>query len=500
MNKTVSMSVLVLVVVVIAAVFLYQSSILSKLVTGTSAPSVPIALTDPAEVPANTSSLYISYSSFRVTFLAANSSSGTAVVNSSGSIDLLSLVNVSKVLALASLPASSSVKTVQFTVVSANATINGTTYNVSVPSPVVTAVVPLKFNRINSSSSIMLDFTPALITVYTASSTKYVLVPSLLALSTTGVSRHIGAVSHLPANVNRTLFSARPNITIISATLQQIGNLTKISVTVKDNSNQSVMLQHLRLKMANGFKFSALNFSQNVFNNTRKDLRKYILNASSVVSDIGSHLPSFINGLNRSIYYNLSSINSSVAGGIGSISNVVKGRLTRLFNISRSFSNFGNVGLAIHGQFANAQNQMKQNLLANENRINIMNRILAGVSINFFVSSNGTLFLPFSGFKLFRLPLNVSTARVNRINSTNMNVSYNQSGLSSEIANKSSFSLPVNFGYSLSAGSSVTLNFSGEMNLGDGLVSLELVSGTQYSLYLQGTYGASAAYTVNATS
>ena len=80
-----------------------------------------------------------------------------------------------------------------------------------------------------------------------------------------------------------------------------------------------------------------------------------------------------------------------------------------------------------------------------------------------------------------------------------MSVSYDNSALSNIIGNNSSFSLPVNFGYALKAGSSVTLNFTGELNLGEGLVSLELLP-LQYTLYVQGTNGARASYTVNATS
>ena len=88
------------------------------------------------------------------------------------------------------------------------------------------------------------------------------------------------------------------------------------------------------------------------------------------------------------------------------------------------------------------------------------------MSINFFISANGTLFLPFSSNKLFNLPFNASNVKIQRINSTNMNITYNQSGLSSEIANNSSFSLPFNFGYTLPAHGTVTLTFSGNMDIG----------------------------------
>jgi hypothetical protein len=499
MTKVATIAILTVVVIAVAAfVLVSYPNILSK-VTASSTPtaSVPIAMTDPAEVPANTTSLFISYSSFKVIYSNGNGSGSTVSVNASGSIDLLSLVNISKVLTVASLPAGASVRAVQFTVVSANATINGTEYNVNVPSPLVTATVPVKFGKINSSSSIVLDFTPALITVYASNSTQYMLVPSLLALSSAGiVNKTVGAIAHISAGINRTIFAARPNITITSAKLQQVGNLTEISVTVKDNSNESVILQHLRLKMLNGFKLSSLNFSQNILNGSKFALKKYILDRNNFISNITKQLPSFIGRLNSSIYSNLSSINSSISGGI----NIIRGRISHHNAVNSSFFKFGNLGSSMQQRFTTVQQQIKQNIAANENRLNIMNKIMTGMSINLFIASNGSMFLPFSKFKLFNLPFNVSDAKVNRINSTDMNITYGQAGFSSDILNNSSFSLPFNFGYDLSAGSSVTLNFSGEINLGDGLVSLQLIPGSQYDLYLQGTNGANSVYTVNATS
>lgn len=495
MNKVIPVLAVVIVVLVIAAVLVYHPSVVSKVtsiskITSTSTTAVPIAMTDPAEVPANTTSLYISYSSFKILYFTANASAHFANVSSSGSINLLSLVNTSQVLASANLPVNSLIKSIEFAVVSANITINGTVYPVNVPSSMITANVPANFNKINSSSSLILDFTPAVITVYTANSTKYELIPSLLAISSTGlVNRAVGAREHIPANINKSLFFERPNITITSASLQQIGNLTKISVTVKDNSNESVLLQHLRLKMVNGFKLSAFNFSSNISRNAIQSVKGYEAKLQNQVSAIKSEMPSIIGNLNRSLFSNLSRLNSTLQIGGHNIS--VNSSLRRKFDeITRVRAEL---------EFNATEMEIHQNLIANQNRINILNRIIAGRSINFFISSNATLFLPFSGFKLFNLPVNITPVRVQMINNT-VGINYTYSNLSSEIAKNSNFSLPVNFGYSLQAGKSVTLTFSGNINPGNGLLSLQLIPGTKYDLYLQGTNGASASYTVNATS
>ncbi|MCL4396847.1 DUF4382 domain-containing protein [Candidatus Parvarchaeota archaeon] len=490
MNKVIPVAAVIIVVLVIAVVLVSYPNIIPKTTSSTNTTAVPIAMTDPAEVPANTTSLYISYSSFKILYFYANGSGNFANVNASGSINLLSLVNTSKVLASANLPVNSMINSIQFSVVSANITINGTTYTVKVPSPIVSAIIPANFNKVNSSSGLILDFTPAVVTVYTANSTQYILIPSLMALSSKGLTnRAVGAVEHIPANINRSLFLERPNITITSASLQQVGNSTRISVTVKDNSNQSVILQHLRLSMVNGFKLSTLNFSVNLSGNTIQGVNNYRKNLQNQVSVIKSEIPSIIGNLNRSLVSNLSSINASLSiGGYNfSIGNGINGR-------------FDNIKSRVESQFNKTEGEMHQNLVANENRVNIMNRIVADRSVNFFISSNATLFLPFSGSALFNLPINISPASVQRINSTDVGINYNYSGLSNSIEENSNFSLPTNFGYSLRAGSSVTLTFLGGINLGNGLLSLELVPGTQYNLYLQGTNGAMASYTVNATS
>ncbi len=499
MNKGLPIAIVVLVVVIaIAVIFLYHPSVISKITSTTSTAAVPIALTDPAEVPANTTSLIISYSSFRILYFNSTGAAGVENVNASGSVNILLLVNSSKILAKASLPLNSFIKSIQFNVTNASATINGTVYSIKVSSPVVTATVPANYNRINSSSDLILDFTPALVSVYTANSTEYILLPSMVAVSSTGLfNSAVGAVNHIPANINRSLFSGRANITITSASLQQIGNDTLIKVTVKDNSNSSVLLQHLRLKLNNGFRLSSYNISGNVFNDTKAGFSGSISKISRGLVNEKAHLPSFISNLNGSLYSDL----NSVAGKMGL--NVSLGNFSSIIGIrspnikQRILLNVSNKALS---QFNITRRQINQTLAANEQRVNIMRRIIAGMSINFFISANGTMFLPFSGNKLFNLPLNFTNARLNLTNGTNVSISYPNSGLSNTIANNSSFSVPFNFGYSLAANSSVTLTFNGTMNIGEGLVSLQLLSGMQYSLYLQGTDGAYAGYTVNATS
>ncbi len=501
MNKGLLAGILVLIIIIVIVAFTYHGNVTTTTTTSTSLAAVPISLTDPAQVPANTTNLSITYSSFSVVYTYTNSSGGVKTVNSTGNIDLLSLFNVSKVLAEVNLPVNSSVKLIGFNVVSASAVINGTLYNVTVPSSIITA--NLASNRINSSSDLVLDFAPALITVYTAGSVQYVLLPSLTAVSTTGIiHKTIGSISHIPANINRSLFAERANITITSAILSQKGNLTDVTVTVKDNSNKSVILQNLRLKMSNGMLISTLNHTQYLFNNSHKYsnkynysqsynysrgyLSKYLLNYSRNQSNIISGLPKFMGNLNKSLYSKLNGMNISISGGLRG-------------NIHGGLAGFGNIGRKIQQQFNNTEISIMNNIKANQNRLNIMRKIMYGMSINFLISANGTMFLPFSGNGLKNLPLNVSSVSINNINSSDFNLTYNNSRFSKYVVNDSNFAMPNNFGYPISPGGSVTLTFVGNMNVGEGLVTLELLSGVQYTLYLSGTNGARAVYSVNAT-
>ncbi len=54
MNKVIPVFAVVIVILVIAVVLVYHSGVISKITSSTGTAAVPIAMTDPAEVPANT--------------------------------------------------------------------------------------------------------------------------------------------------------------------------------------------------------------------------------------------------------------------------------------------------------------------------------------------------------------------------------------------------------------------------------------------------------------
>ncbi len=209
----------------------------------------PVFLTDPPVVPAGTTALIITYSSLAV-HTEGTSGSGWVSASGSGTINLLNLVNTSELIGTANITANSTINMISFNVTSAKITINGTTSNVTLPNPKVTAHIVGR-TKVNASSGLLLDLSPTIATIYTANSTIFVMVPSVRAVvvgsQSTHASSSIGAREPLNASDRKELEDVRPNISIVSSSMSITGNLTSVSVTVKDNSNSSVTLRHVTI-------------------------------------------------------------------------------------------------------------------------------------------------------------------------------------------------------------------------------------------------------------
>ncbi len=213
----------------------------------------PIFLTDPPSVPAETSALIINYSLLEVNI---NGSAGSGLVmapNGSGSINLLAATNSSQLMGVAVVPAAmknATINEVRFSIFSASITINGTTTNVIVPNRDFTVYIVGR-NKLNSTTGVIIDFSPTIITIYGNSSTEFALVPSARGIVVANATLHAHVNSRIGEKVDldnlerARIDSIRPNITITSASLSTLGNSTSLSITVKDNSNQSVMLHNL---------------------------------------------------------------------------------------------------------------------------------------------------------------------------------------------------------------------------------------------------------------
>ncbi len=211
--------------------------------------SAPILLTDPPVVPTGTSALTITYTSVQVQ-TSGGAGSGWINATGSGTINLMSLLNTSQVIGMANLSANSSVEQIRFNVSSATITVNGTTSNVTLPNRMITAHISGETHAA-ANSGVLLDLSPTVATIFTANSTVFVLVPSVRAVvvgnQTVHASSDVGARENLSVRERSDLKNVRPNISIMSASLTVNGNVTDLSVAVKDNSNTSVSLKHILL-------------------------------------------------------------------------------------------------------------------------------------------------------------------------------------------------------------------------------------------------------------
>jgi len=451
-----------IIVLLIAVVVIYfvgksvSNSSSSSLYAKGSTP-VPISLTDPPDVPTGTSALVVTYSSVGVDVSGAGSSSGWIYSNTSGSVDLMSLVNVSQAIATVNVPANATINAVRFDATSATITINGTTSNVTVPSSYITAVVPSSA-RINSSSAILVDFSPSIVSIYSTNSTIFVLVPSVKAVvvGNSSVAVVIGHRQNINAQI-RSRIMGNGNVNITGAALASTNGNTSMSITVKNNGNSSIRLTDVLLEGSRHVEIAAplsarLGINESTVAQINNNLGGGAGLGIGIGGGIGTHVPpqvpptmrksviivaNTLNNVNMSPNSLVSanvSINSSVnaTAGMNQSSGVGTG-----YNVGANESAQGNAGATTVAGSVYARG--RSFVLAN-----IRNVISLGY-MPFAVNSNGSL--------------SVATG-VGQLSGTT--------------------------GYTLAPGATATLTFNGNIVVGNGSFAVSLVSGKPYKLVVVG--------------
>src|SRR5713101_1082632 len=218
-----------------------------------------VLLTDPPKVPQGTTQLNMTYTGLSLHVTYANGSSKWVPVSASGTVNLLALVNVSQTIGSANIPVGSTVNTIQFTISSVSAKINGQTLPVTTLSNQL--VVPIKGGQVlnQTRSAALLDLTPTLVHIAATNSTGgavsyYVLVPSATAIIKSNVPRgqeNVGTKAQLEQSDENELERAQQtglgNVTITSATLSTTGNKTSFSVTLKNQGSSNATIFGLTL-------------------------------------------------------------------------------------------------------------------------------------------------------------------------------------------------------------------------------------------------------------
>ncbi len=480
------------VVVIVAAVFVMVQSAPSVTPVKPGYNLLSVQLTDPPQVPNGTQSLEMAYSSLEV-HVVGSTASGWIQSNDTGSIDLLSVLNLSQTLGAVAVPDNAVVDMVRFNVTSANITINGTTYNVTVPSSRLE--VNIKGNTgTNSTSGILISMSPTVATILTSNATVFVMVPSLKAIIIGNGTNQNSVVKGFRSNISMEstdrLEMAGANITITGVSLSRVMNRTMLSVTVRNNGNSTAIIKHVSLAgkisvmlnntavyrkaldLSSEFEGEIMNASaclnvtpgQNATSsNTPKadekaDLNQKIgINASlNVSANVSAGDQNGSKGGND--HSNESALNTTGKGG----SEGDHGNATVNASSNGQGSDFGDVGDRIQSSFnirlnssvctgtgfTNFQNLLKtrlENMTMNAQRLQTHFQLMT-----FLAMSNGTLALP----------------------------------QSSEDVNDS--------GYALASGNSITLSFNGTMSSPDSSLLATPVNGSQYRVVVNGEEGAYA--------
>ncbi|MFH0897015.1 MAG: hypothetical protein V1850_03065, partial [Candidatus Bathyarchaeota archaeon] len=217
-----------------------------------------VLLTDPPTVPAGTTLLNLTYSdvSLHVTF--TNGTAKWLPLSASGTVNLFSLINMSKTIASTTIPIGSAVDKIQFTIADVDAVVNGVTYNVTALSS--TLIVKVANSKINQTlSGVLIDFNPTLVQIRATDANGnlvnyYVLVPSATAAIIGDLREEhlkVGTIVKLGENNRAKLVHVEEEFsssaTIVSASLSLNGNLTTLSVTLKNEGNYAFRVFGLTL-------------------------------------------------------------------------------------------------------------------------------------------------------------------------------------------------------------------------------------------------------------
>ncbi len=248
---------------VVAAIAVIVFSLFAQPLTLTPNPtplgsSFLVMLTDPPTVPAGTTILNLTYSDVAIHVDYMNGTTEWVPLSASGTVNLFSLINMSKTIAATTIPTNSSVDKIQFSIVDVLAVVNGSTYNVTVLSN--TLIMNVGNSQINQTlSGVLIDFNPTLVQIQATNVdgtmvNYYVLVPSATASVVGDLTQEhlkVGNIVEIGQNnrakLVRVVEEYSKNVTIVSATLSVNGNNTSLSVTLKNDGNVSFRVFGLTL-------------------------------------------------------------------------------------------------------------------------------------------------------------------------------------------------------------------------------------------------------------
>ena len=210
----------------------------SYLVNGYSGNQLTVQLTDPPHVPNGTKQLLVTYSEVQAQVKLANGSSEYISSSASGKVNLLSLVNASTIIGSMQIPQNSIVNKINFNITNAEIEINNTEYPVILPTNEISAVVHGR-TAVNGSSSVMVDFTPTVVTLDTNNTQLYLLIPSVKAIfiGNIEVRGFIGGRSNLSKIDISSLNQIHSNVSIATRTITLTRDGMRLSININTSGN-----------------------------------------------------------------------------------------------------------------------------------------------------------------------------------------------------------------------------------------------------------------------
>jgi len=208
--------------------------------------TLSILLTDPPHVPEGVTAVYVTYSDFAIHVSNASNESGWHTTHESGTIELLGLVNMSRTLSVADIPAGR-YEMLNFNITSALVTYNGANYTAFVRSGSLKIPIAGELEvKAGVTTAALIDLTPTVINIGSQSTPEFIIQPVAHVFpvpngEVTAEMREKGAKTALEGKAwfkhLRERFTR--NLEITSANL----TANSLSVAVKNTSNGTVELK-----------------------------------------------------------------------------------------------------------------------------------------------------------------------------------------------------------------------------------------------------------------
>ncbi len=234
--------------VLVLSLLLYVPSTPAYIPTG----EFLVQLTDPPIVPSGTQALIVNYDRVALHEYGASNATGFVNFNLSGTVNLLNLTNVTQTIGMIKTTTNQTFDAVRLYISSAEIEIDNVTYNVTLPAGYVSARISSQLN--STSGGLLIDVNTVVAQIYTNSSTSvFVMVPSLSAVvigrsEISAPQLTAGYRSSLRPSIASRLRAAESALSIVNASASTGGDgVTHISITIKNSGNSTVTLKHVIL-------------------------------------------------------------------------------------------------------------------------------------------------------------------------------------------------------------------------------------------------------------